>query len=243
MRLISKLSLLTVAGAIATQMTFSERAIAGREPVIIPESSTNGLGDTFVPVPPRLVTVEEVVSNSLTDIGQSSSVPSGGSQSLPISDQQVVAIRDAISGDNQASIDQGLSDLQQQLSNELGGPSIDLSRVSNSRSSVQDAVDGANDLINSLDDQTLAAGAESPTLATLLRLLEDANASLNSEPGLMFEDGEGEFGLIRLAPGIAQAEPEPEPVIEEEPQTQQELETESESEVQQPAPEPIRGLW
>ena len=242
MRLIFKLSLLTVAGAIATQMTFSERAIAGREPVIIPDSSTNGLGDTFAPVPPRLLTVEEIVNNSLTDIGQDSAVPVGDSQSLPIDGQQVIAIRDAISGESPASLEQALADLQQQLSDDLGGARITLSRVDNSRAAVQEAVDTSNALINSLDNQTLAAGAESPTLATLLRLLEDANASLNREPGLLFEDGEGEFGLIRIAPGVAQVEPEP-VIIEEEPQTQEEFETESESEVQQPAPEPIRGLW
>ena len=66
--------------------------------------------------------------------------------------------------------------------------------------------------------------------------------SLNTDPGLRFEDGEGEFGLIRIAPGVARVvEPEPE-VIEEEVQEQR-VESEAESEVQQPAPQPIRGLW
>ena len=175
MRLSFKLPLLTVAGVLATQMTFSGRAIAGREPVIIPDSSTNGLGDTFAPTPPRVLTVEEIVNNSLDNIDQGSSVPSG-SQGVPITNQQVAAIRDAISAGNSADLDQALSDLQQQLSNELGGPSINLGRVDNSRGSVQDAVDASNNLINSLDEQTLGAGVESPTLNTLLRLLEDANA-------------------------------------------------------------------
>ncbi|MGB3788321.1 MAG: hypothetical protein WA949_09940 [Phormidesmis sp.] len=241
MRLLFKLPLLSVVGVLATQMTFSGRAIAGREPVIIPDSSTNGLGDTFAPTPPRVMTVEEIVNNSLNDIGQNSSVPSGSSQSLPITDQQVAAIRDAISAENPASLQQALSDLQQQLSNELGGPSINLARVDNSRASVQDAVEASNDLINSLNNQILEAGAESPTLTTLLELLEDANASLNSDPGLMFEDGEGEFGLIRVAPGVAQVvEPEEPEIIEE---RQEPIESEAESEVQQPAPQPIRGLW
>ena len=243
MRLIFKLSLFTMASAIASQMAFANGAIAGLVPTITPDSSTNGLGDSFAPTtPPSEESIEEIINDYLDDIGQNSSVPSGndGEPGIPITDSQVTTIRDAISSENPTSLAQSLTNLQEQLSDELGGSTIVLSRVGNSRGDVVDAVTAANDLINSLDDQSLSVAAESPTLATLLRLLEDANASLNSEPDLTFTDDEGEFGLIRIAQGVV---PVVEPVVEPEPIMETQRQAVESEVIEQPAPEPIRGLW
>ncbi|MBE9064791.1 hypothetical protein [cf. Phormidesmis sp. LEGE 11477] len=240
-RLIFKLPFLTLAGAIASQMAFTDVAIAGREPVIIPDSSTNGLGDTFAEPEPTSVcalTLEGLVNDFLSNVGNSSSVPVGGNQSLPISSSQVEAVRGAISAENSTSLDQAVANLQQQISDDLGGPRVLLYSVDNSIEGVQDAVLVSNNTVNTLDDSTIIAASESPALATVLRSLENANASLNSAPCIGFDDGEGEFSMLSIAPGaMPVVEPEePAPIIEEPPMVE-------ETEIQQPAPEPIRGLW
>ncbi len=241
MRLLFKLPLLSVVGVLATQMTFSGRAIAGSEPVIIPDSSTNGLGDTFADEPEGTsvcaLTVEGLVNEFLNTIGRNLSTPAGSNQSLSSSNPDVEAVRRAISSDSQSSLEEALASLQQRISDDLGGPKVVLYRVENSIEDIEAAVKTSNETVNGLDDATIVAASESPALAAVLKSLENANASLNSAPCIGFGDDQGEFSMLSIVPGAEPVVELEEPVVEEMPMV------EEETEVQQPAPEPIRGLW
>lgn len=75
MRLIFKLSLFTMAGTIISHMVFTDVAIAGFTPTIIPDSSTSGLGDTFAPTSRREETEEEITDDSQDDTEQNAAAP------------------------------------------------------------------------------------------------------------------------------------------------------------------------
>ncbi|MEO1390899.1 MAG: hypothetical protein AAFV85_26505 [Cyanobacteria bacterium J06634_6] len=233
MRSTIKLSLLATVSMIAMQAAFSGAAIAGSSPVL-PEDGSNAVGDNFGPPTemPR-TTIEDNAVDTLESIESGSSVPTADGDSVPVPPEVVSIIRDSLQSETPGGLNDGLLQLEQQIANELGSREIELSRVS-STDGIRPAVQSANDVINGLSDQQIAAAAESPTFLSLLEILRNANATLNGDPGILFEDGNEEFGLFSLSP----VAPEPEPVIPIEP-------IEPEPPITQPQPpvEPIRGLW
>ena len=174
-----KYPFLALASVVVTQLTLSNVAFAGSTPVALPDSGSSGVSDNFTPVPAVLdTTIEEGALSTLQAFDQSDSVPTVGGASLPISSQQISVIQNSLQSGGNAN----LSQLQQQLSNELGNPQIiTVSRVGNSPGEVQSAVQSVNSLIRGFDSQQLAAAAESPTFMSMLQLLRNASATLNSD--------------------------------------------------------------
>ena len=233
---LSSLLCLLCAGAMANS------ASAGVKPVVTPDSSGSGLGDTFsnpgFSNRSNISCTNNGVVNTLRDIQQSKSVPSVNGQSLSISPEQINEIQSLLGGARPTASQ--LDALAQQITNETG-IEVEVSRSGISSNELRSAISSANDLVNALDGPELAAAANSPTLMTLLQLIKGGNESI---PGLNSLAGECETGLLNIGlaptpiPVEAPVEPTPvEPIRIEEPVPEPEPE---------PVPtfqEPIRGLW
>lgn len=231
-------SFLATAGVLALQTVFSGAAIAGTTPVLPPDGS-NAVGDNFGPPIERpRTTIEDNAVDTLQSIDRNSSVPTVDGDTINVPPEVVSVIQNALQSETPSGLDSGLSQLEQQLANELGGRDIELSRVSTT-DGIRPAVQSANDIINGLSDQQLLAASESPTFLSLLEILRNANATLNGDPGILFEDGNEEFGLFRLSPIVRVIEPEPEEEFTPLPPTT----TEPQPPVEAIEEEPIRGLW
>ena len=237
MRSTIKLSLLASVSIVAVQTVFGGAAIAGSSPVL-PEDSSNAVGDNFGPPIERpRTTIEDSAVDTVDSIQRGSSVPTVDGSSVPVSPEVVSIIRDSLQSETSGGLSDGLFQLEQQIANELGSREIELSRVSTT-DGIRPAVQSANDIINGLTSEQIAAAAESPTFLSLLQILRNANATLNGDPSILFEDGNEEFGLFRLSPVVRVPEPEPIPIPETPPAT-----TQPQPPVAPVQQEPIRGLW
>ena len=237
MRLAIKYPFLVLLGLFCAEAAMVRQAFAGVDPVVIPDSSGSGLGDTFSsPSSTRRARVtceNNGVTNALRNIRQSESVDSVGNRTLSLSPSQFETIQSSLSG---AQLDA----LSQQIADETG-INVEISRADLSSSEVQDAVSSANELVNALDSQQLAAAADSPTFMTLLQLIEGGNESMS---GLDSLGGECETGLLKvgLAPAPVPVEVPVEPAPPS-PIRNQEPVPEPEPEPVPTFQEPIRGLW
>jgi len=245
-----KLLLCVIACVLATPIVFSEAAIAGDEAVTHNDSGGAGVGDNFGPfiAPPR-TSIEEGTLDVLRSIEDRLSVPSVDGERLSISSEAVSTIRSTLQANSRTNLESNLTQLEQQLTNEIGNRVVEVSRINNSPSDLRSAVSATNRLINSLDSRQLAAASQSPTFLSLLQLLQNANAMLNGDPNIGFNEGVGEFGLLGLRPVSARpASPVTPPVPQRPvvppippqptPQTSAPLPP-----VAPAAQEPIRGLW
>jgi len=246
-----KIWLCALTCVLVTPIVFSDAAIAGVEPVVLPESGSSSVGDNFGPPIDRpRTTIEEGSIDVLDAIQNRSSVPAIDGERLSISPEAVSTIRDSLQANSQTNLEPSLTRLEQQLANEIGNTPFEVLRINNSPSELRSAISSTNRLINSLDSQQLAAASQSPTFLSLLELLRNANAMLNSDPEIGFTDGIGEFGLLSLRPASVRPEPPVSrptpprrPVVvpelpPEDPQTTAPLPP-----VAPAAQEPIRGLW
>ena len=240
MKLTNKLFLFSLLCLLCAETTASRRAFAGVTPVLIPDSSGSGLGDTFSSPEfsnrSKLSCTNNGVVNTLRSIQQSKSVPSVNGRNLAVSPSQIDEIESLLVSDRPVA-DQ-LNALAQQVTEETG---IDVAiyRSALSSNELKKAIGSANELVNALDGQQLSAAANSPALMTLLQLIKGGNESM---PGLDSLAGECETGLLKVGlapvpvPVEAPIEPAPiEPIRTREPAPEPE-----------PVPtfqEPIRGLW
>ena len=238
MKLTNKLFLLSMLCLLYSEAIASRQAFAGVTPVLIPDSSGSGLGDTFsypgFSNRSKLSCTNNGVVNTLRSIQRSKSVPSVSGSNLAVSPSQIDEIESLLVGDHPTAAQ--LDALAQQVTEETG-IDVEISRSGLSSSELQTAIGSANELVNALDSQQLSAAANSPALMTLLQLIKGGNESM---PGLDSLAGECETGLLKvgLAPVPVEAPIDPAPV---EP-----------IRIQEPAPEPepeptfqepIRGLW
>ena len=240
MKLTNKLFLLSMLCLLYSEVTASQPAFAGVTPVLPPDSSGSGLGDTFSNPEfsnrSKLSCTNNGVVNTLRNIQRSQSVSSVSGRKLAVSPSQIDEIESLLVGDRPTAAQ--LEALAQQVTEETG-IDVEISRSGLSSSELQTAIGSANELVNALDSQQLAATADSPALMTLLQLIKGGNESM---PGLDSLAGECETGLLKVGlapvpvPVEAPIDPAPvEPIRVQEPAPEPE-----------PAPtfqEPIRGLW
>lgn len=238
-----KFPLLVLLCLLCSETVLNRQAIAGKNSIVTPDASGQGLGDTFsnFDSSPRseYSCTNNGVANSLRNIQRSESVPSVGGQELSISPSQLDSIQSLVSNDRPTA--SSLSSLAQQIENETG-LNVEVSRADLSSSALRSATNSANEMILALEGNQLAAAANSPTLMSLLELLRGGNtapAALDSLAG-QCEVGLLKVSLVEEAPPIEiptePAEPlpplrTPDPIPEPEPE---------------PVPtfqEPVRGLW
>ena len=240
MKLAIKLPLVALLCLLGAEATASRQALAGVTPVVIPDSSASGLGDTFSSPgfsnKQKTSCTNNGMVNALRDIQQSESVSSVSGRELSITPEQIDSIESLLSGDRPTTAE--LDSLAQQIANETG-IDVEISRLGLSSNDLQNAIGSANELVSALDSQQLAAAADSPALMTLLRLLKGGNESM---PGLDSLGGECETGLLKvgLAPTPIPVEAPAEPLP---PTRTQESIPEPEPEPVPTFQEPIRGLW
>ena len=239
MKLAIKLPLIAFLCLLGAEATASRQALAGVAPVVIPDSSASGLGDTFsnpgASRKNKLSCDNNGVVNTLRDIKQSESVSSVNGEELSIAPNQINSIESLLS-DRPTNAE--LDGLAQQVANETG-VDVEISRLDLSSNDLRNAISSANELVSALDGEQLAAAADSPALMALLQLLKGGNASM---PGLDSLGGECETGLLKVAlapiPAAVPAPAEPLPPT----RTQQSI-PEPEPEPVTTFQEPVRGLW
>ena len=237
-----KFPLLVLICLLCSEIALSRQAIAGKNSIVTPDSSGQGLGDTFSNYgsSPRseFSCTNNGVANSLRNIQRNESVPSVNGQEISLSPSQLDSIQSLVSNDR-PTID-ALSSLAQQISDETG-INVEVSRADISSSALRSATNSANEMILALDGDQLNAAADSPTLMSLLELLRGGNeapAALDSLAG-QCEVGLLKVSLVEEAPPVEiltePADPlpvrNPDPIPEPEPE---------------PVPtfqEPVRGLW
>lgn len=237
-----KFSMLAMLSLLGVEATASHPALAGVTPVLIPDSSGSGLGDTFSSPGfsnrSKLSCTNNGVVNTLRDIRRSESVSSVSGRELSVSPSQIDSIQSLLSGDRPTATQ--LDDLAQQVSNETG-IDVEISRLGLSSNELRTAIRSANDLVNALDSQQLSAAADSPALMTLLQLLKGGNENMS---GLDSLAGECETGLLEV--GLAPAPIPVEVPVEPDPLPPDSIDDTIPEPEPEPVPtfqEPIRGLW
>ncbi len=208
MRAIIKFPLLTLLCLLSAEASFIRPAAAGSAPVVLPESGSSGLGDTFSPAArPTQGDASQILSNriysGITDmlrtLQQRESVPSVGGQILPISSEQLAQIETSFLG-REGGTGFRLTELEQQLASDLGGKVIEVSLLGNSSGDLAAAIESTNALIMSLDSEQLVAATKSPTFMALLRLLNSGNDVLSDRDlDRLFEAGDREFGILQMS--------------------------------------------
>ena len=242
MRLAIKVPLLALLCLTGAEAIASNQALAGVTPVLIPDSSGSGLGDTFSSPGfsnrSKLSCTNNGVVNTLREIQRNESVPSVSGRELSISPDQIDNIQSLLSGDEPTAAQ--LDDLAQQVADETG-IGVEISRLGLSSNELKTAITSANDLVRALDSQQLAAAADSPALMTLLQLLKGGNETMS---GLDSLAGECETGLLKV--GLAPAPIPVEVPVEPDPLPPDGIDTSIPEPEPEPVPtfqEPIRGLW
>ncbi len=238
MKLAIKLPLLALLCLSSAEATLSHPAFAGIVPVLPPDASGSGLGDTFsnpgFSKRSNVSCTNNGVVNTLRGIQRRQSVPSVSGREISVSPGQIDNIQSLLLGDRPTT--DRLGALAQQVKNETG-IDVEISRLGLSSNELRTAISAANELVSALDSQQLLAAAESPAFMTLLQLIKGGNESM---PGLDSLGGECETGLLQvgLAPPVVEVPVRPDPLPA---QTQEVVEPQP-----VPAPtfqEPIRGLW
>lgn len=236
MKLAIKLPLFALLCLSGAEATMSHQAFAGITPVLPPDASGSGLGDTFsnpgFSNRSKISCTNNGVVNTLRDIQQRQSVPSVSGRELSISPMQINNIQSLLSGDRPTA--DRLGALAQQVKSETG-IDVEISRLGLSSNELQTAISSANELVSALDSQQLSAAAESPAFMTLLQLIKGGNETMS---GLDSLGGACETGLLEV--GLA---PPPALPVQSEPVSVQEPVPEPQP---QPVPtfqEPVRGLW
>jgi len=159
----------------------SHPALAGKEPVVLPDSSSvvGSLG--MASDDPGGVLQNDPVGTGkyatsayklLSGIKNARLVPGVSTDCVAMSLDQLDVLVDAVSatGDDVKPAIQRLAD---QLGAELSGVGLQVSRLDMSRPSYDSAVTSANSFINGLSDPELELAARSPTFLAVLALLRN----------------------------------------------------------------------
>ena len=226
---------------LATPVLFSGAAIAGIYPVVIPDASNAGVGDNLAPRLDRSNTcVKEGSLDLLESIQGRSSVPAVDGGRLSILPGAVSTIRNSLEANSRTDLEANLTELERQLTDEIGNRLVAVSRIPNSPSDVRSAISSTNRFINSLNSQQLALASQSPTFLSLLQLLQNASKMLNSGINIGCSEGVGDFGLLGLQPVPVPPRAPQEPAV---PPLPPEQTTAPIPPVEPAVQEPIRGLW
>ncbi len=179
-----------------TLVVVSTVALAGKGPVVLPDSSLAGVGDILAPSddnstgnPTDLSTEisRQVVSN-LRSIRVQRSVPTVTGDSIAVPEQSIRLISDALSATG-GEIEPAIRALEQQLRLELSDVEVQVSLLGNSAVDYNTAVAAMNDFVLSLNSEQLALALESPTLMALHRLLSGKSDSVVPVTGEINPEG------------------------------------------------------
>ncbi|MFK8184999.1 MAG: hypothetical protein AB8B99_16630 [Phormidesmis sp.] len=223
---------------------------AGSTPVVLPASSSTGLGDTFVEPggtttreadPLSSAPIETLIDSGIFDaldrISATGEVETFSTQPLNISPEQFDSVLLAAAGTAPAS---ALRDLERQLANETG-LTIEIARLNGSARNLEAAIASLNQMLQTLDGAQLQRVANSPTFMILRELLESANDAILREDRSLTLVEESAFELLRMSlveDVVIEAEPTP---------TVSQPATPVAPAVGVPSgaqpSEPIRGLW
>ena len=236
-----KFPLLVLLCLLCSETVLNRQAIAGKNSIVSPDASGQGIGDTFSGYSTfpqyEASCTNNGVANSLRNIQRNESVPSVGGREISVSPSQLDSIQSLVANDR-PSID-SLSSLAQQIADETG-LNVEVSRADISSSALQSATNSANEMILALDGDQLAAAAESPTLMSLLELLRGGNDTVAALDSLA---GQCEVGLLK----VSLAEEAPPVEIPAEPvEPLPPVRTPDPIPEPEPVPtfqEPVRGLW
>lgn len=201
MRSLVKFPILALSCFLFAEVALPTQALAGRVPVIPPDSS-NAVGDTFTPTRPALTgdvlaaQISNGVANALQTIQARQSVPSINGRYLFISPSKVAALTAAL-----ASVQTGerldIEALERQISDEMGGLEVDLTVLGTSESELETAIETTNSFIEGLTREQLALAINAPTLLALLQLLRAANDAASRE--IVSIPGGGRVGVVSIS--------------------------------------------
>ena len=197
---LTKLLLLALA-CLSVDIALPSRALAGKVPVVPPDSS-NAVGDTFTPGRPPLTgntlatQISNGVANALRTIQVRQSVPSINGRTLFISPSKVAALTAALSS-VQTGEQLDIDTLERQISDEMCGLEVDLTVLGTSESDLETAIETTNRFIEGLTREQLACAINAPTLLALLQLLEAANDAAGRESVTIV--GGGRVGIVSIS--------------------------------------------
>ena len=162
----------------------SPASVAGQAPVVLPDSSSAGVGDTLAPANDdgagSATSVSSAVSRNvmgnLRSILLQRSVPTVAGNSIAVPEQTVSLISEALSATGGA-VEPAIQALANQLGQELGDVGLQVTMLGTSPADFGAAVASMNDLIMGLNSQQLAQALESPTLMALHRMLSGTASS------------------------------------------------------------------
>ncbi|MGB3292582.1 MAG: hypothetical protein WBB01_06340 [Phormidesmis sp.] len=199
-RSLIKFPLLALVCFLSAEVALPARALAGRVPVVPPDSS-NAVGDTFTPERPALTgdtlaaQISNGVANALRTIQVRQSVRSINGKYLFISPNKVAALTAALS-QVQTGERLDIEALEQQISDEMGGLEVDLTVLGTSESDLESAIETTNSFIEGLTREQLALAVNAPTLLALLQLLRAANDAADRE--IVSIPGGGRVGIVSI---------------------------------------------
>lgn len=204
MRSLIKFPLMALLCFVGTEAVMTPQALAGRVPIVLPGSSTNGVSDGYAPSAdsPAIsaqvsAQISEGMLTTLRTIETQGTVSSIGDRSLSISSQQVSTITAVLSATGN-EVEPAIVALEQQLSTELDGREIDISVLGSSSGDLSSAIAAANDIILSLNRAELLAAIESPTFMAMLRVLGGANEAVVGDIDLALVEGSGIRRILRM---------------------------------------------
>jgi hypothetical protein len=200
MKLLLKFPLLALILLFITEAVLPGRAIAGSEPVVIPDAATTTLGDTLLEQTlfPGLEQTVDVsaqiggaVANTVQTLQSNEEVPSINGRTLSISSEKLDVIAAAISN---AGFD--IEILEEQLSEEMD-LEIELSVLGTSSDELEEAIKAVNELIVGLDREHLITAVESPTFMALLKMLGNANQAVTGDSDEFLVEGSA-IGIVKI---------------------------------------------
>ena len=209
MRSLIKFPLMALLCLCGTSAVMPPRAMAGSTPVALPDSSVTGVSDGFAPAaetssssatPAQVAAqINTGVTTVLVKIASEGTVSSVGGRSLAISPQQVSTIAAVLSATGN-DVQPAIVALEQQLSSELAGKSIEITVLASSASDLSSAITSANDIILSMSRAELIAAIESPTFMALVQVLGAANQpATGSDSDVALEEVSGVTGILQMS--------------------------------------------
>ena len=159
-------------------LCFSNLSVAGQAPVVLPDSSSAGVGDTLAPSNDDISGNSNAVSTEITrnvtsnlrSIRVQRSVPTVAGDTIAVPEQTISLISDAMTATG-GEVEPAIQALADQLGQELRGVGLEVSLLSNTTGDYGSAVAAMNDFIMGLNSQELALALESPTLMAVHRIL------------------------------------------------------------------------
>ncbi|MGB3299320.1 MAG: hypothetical protein WBA76_13705 [Phormidesmis sp.] len=199
LRLFTKVSLLTLAGLLTVEAINPAQSWAGYAPVVLPESGSSGVGDTFSSdldlkrIAALSTRISTELASALKTLQSRQSVSSIQGKTLSISPEAIAAIIAAADRSGTDTID-----LEERLKAETG-IDIDVDSLAVSGRNLESAIITTNGLIKSLSSEQLAAVVKSPTFMVLLQLLNAANQSVDDEVSTIFLEGSETIGILQMS--------------------------------------------